>query len=86
MLTEAQKRAKKAYNERHGGIKAVQKTIGATVSPAEAERIKNAFLSVQMSNADILKRAADRIEQGDDLRRDYDANTNTLISHPKNNI
>lgn len=77
--TEAQIRANRAYRERRGGLAAVQKTIGATVSPAEAERIKTAFVSVGMSNADVLKRAATRIEQGDDLRRDYNAETNMLI-------
>lgn len=81
--TEAQKRANKAYRERRGGLAAVQKTIGATVSPSEAERIKAAFASVGMSNADILKRAATRITQGDDLRRDYDATTNTLTAPKK---
>lgn len=76
--TDAQKRADKAYRIRKGGIDKVQKSIGATVSPSEADRIKSAFNSVGMSNADILKRAATRIEQGDDLRRDYDKDTNTL--------
>ena len=78
-LTEAQKRAKAAYRERKGGIAKVQKTIGATVSPTEAERIKAAFAAAGMSNAEVLKRAATRMTQGDDLRRDYDAATNTLI-------
>ena len=76
--TEAQKRAKKAYRERRG-ISNIQKTIGATVSPAEAERIKTALKSVNMTNAEALKRAADRIEQGDDLRRDYDKAADKLI-------
>lgn len=79
--TEAQKRATKAYRERRGGTKDIQKTIGATVSPAEAERIKTALLSVNMSNAEALKRVADRIEQGDDLRRDYDSANNCLIDN-----
>lgn len=77
-LTEAQKRANKAYRDRHGTSN-IQKSITATVSPSEADRIKSAFNSVGMSNADILKRAATRIEQGDDLRRDYDKDTNTLV-------
>lgn len=76
--TEAQKRAVKAYRERRGGVKGLQKTIGATVSPAEAERIKNALQSVGLTNAEALKRVADRIEQGDDLRRDYDSLTGLL--------
>lgn len=79
--TEAQKRATKAYRERRGGTKDIQKTIGATVSPAEAERIKTALQSVNMSNAEALKRVADRIEQGDDLRRDYDSANNCLIDN-----
>lgn len=78
-ISEAQKRAVKSYRERRGGVAGLQKTIGATVSPAQAERIKAALLSVNMSNADALKRVADRIEQGDDLRRDYDKESNTLI-------
>lgn len=76
--TEAQKKAIKAYRERRGGVQGLQKSITATVSPTEAERIKAAFASAGMSNADVLKRAATRIEQGDDLRRNYDATTNTL--------
>ena len=64
--TEAQKRADKAYRERRGGVDKVQKTIGATVSPTEAERIKSALQSVGLSNADALKRVVDRIGQGDD--------------------
>ena len=79
-LTEAQKRANKAYRERKG-VENIQKTIGATVSPAEAERIKTALQSVNMSNAEALKRVADRIEQGDDLRRDYDSANNCLIDN-----
>lgn len=77
--TEAQKRATKAYRERRGGVAGIQKTIGATVSPVEAERIKTALKSVNMTNAEALKRVADRIEQGDDLRRDYDRATDKLI-------
>ena len=81
--TEAQKKADKSYRERRGGVNNVQKTIGATVSPSEAERIKTALKSVNLSNADALKRVASRIEQGDDLRRDYDQSTNSLVS-PRN--
>ncbi len=78
-VSDAQKRAIKAYRERRGGVAELQKTIGATVNPAQAERIKKALQSVNMTNADALKRVADRIEQGDDLRRDYDKASNTLI-------
>lgn len=77
-LSESQRRAQQAYRERKGGTANTQKTIGATLNPAEAERIKNAFQSVGMSNGEILRRAAARIEQGDDLRRDYDSATNSL--------
>lgn len=76
-LTEAQKRAQRNYRAKNSG-KTIQKTIGATVSPAEAERIKAALNAAGLTNAEALKRAADRIEQGDDLRRDYDPITNTL--------
>ena len=79
--SEAQKRATKAYRERKGGVKDLQKTIGATVSPSEAERIKAALRSVNMTNAEALKRVADRIAQGDDLRRDYDSANNCLIDN-----
>lgn len=78
-LTEAQRRAQQKYRAKKGGTSAIQKGINATVSPSEAERIKAAFAAAGMSNADILKRAATRMEQGDDLRRDYDATTNMLI-------
>lgn len=78
-LTEAQRRAQQRYREKKGGTASTQKSITATVNPAEAERIKSALQSVGLSNAEALKRAASRIEQGDDLRRDYDKTTNKLI-------
>lgn len=84
-MSESQKKAIQEYRKRRGGVQGLQKSITATVSPAEAERIKSAFKSVEMSNADILKRAADRISQGDDLRRDYDATSNSLVSPGGNN-
>lgn len=77
-LTEAQRRAQQRYREKKGGTSGTQKSITATVNPLEAERIKAALQSVNMSNAEALKRVADRIEQGDDLRKDYDKETNTL--------
>ena len=80
-LTEAQKRAQQRYREKKGGTAGTQRSITATVSPAEAERIKAALLSVNMSNAEALKRVADRIAQGDDLRKDYDRANNRLIDN-----
>ena len=41
-LTESQRKAQQRYREKKG-TKNIQKTIGATVSPAEAERIKTAL-------------------------------------------
>ena len=76
--SQAQKDAIKRYREKRGGVKGLQKTISATVSPAEAERIKAALQSIGMTNAEALKRVADRIAQGDNLRRDYDRATGTL--------
>ena len=76
--SQAQKDAIKRYREKRGGVKGLQKTISATVSPTEAERIKAALQSVGMTNAQALKRVADRIVQGDDMRRDYDRETGTL--------
>lgn len=78
-MSESRKRAIANYRKKRGGVQGLQKSITATVSPAEAERIKGALRSVGLSNADALKRVADRIEQGDDLRHDYDAATNTLV-------
>ena len=78
--TEAQKKAIKEYRKRRGGVQGLQKSITAPVSPSEAERSKSAVDSAGLSNADVLKRAATRIEQGDDLRRDYDAASKTLIN------
>ena len=78
-LSEAQKRAQQRYREKKGGTARTQKSITATVSPSEAERIKKALQSVNMTNAEALKRVADRIEQGDDLRRDYDSANNCLL-------
>ena len=80
-LTEAQRRAQQRYREKKGGTAGTQASIGATVSPTEAERIKAALRSVNMSNAEALKRVADRITQGDDLRRDYDSANNCLIDN-----
>ena len=81
-MTDEEKRkrqleANRKYRQKRG-LATLQKTIGATVSPTEAERIKKALASVKMTNAEALKRVADRIEQGDDLRRDYDRQTDTL--------
>ena len=78
-LSEAQKRAQQRYREKKGGTAGTQKSITATVGPSEAERIKKALQSVNMTNAEALKRVADRIEQGDDLRRDYNSANNCLI-------
>lgn len=76
--SEAQKKATKEYRKRRGGVKGLQTTIGATVSPAEADRIKTIFKTAGISNAEALKRAAARIEQGDDLTREYDRETDSL--------
>lgn len=83
--TDAQKRATQRYREKRGGVKDIQKTIGATLNPLDAEKIKTALKSVNLSNADALKRVAARIEQGDDLRRDYDKATNTLVAADNEN-
>lgn len=76
--SESQKKATREYRKRRGGVKGLQTTIGATVSPAEAEHIKTTFKAAGVSNAEVFKRAAARIEQGDDLRREYDAATDSL--------
>lgn len=77
-LTEAQRKAQQKYREKKGGTAKTQTTIGATVSPAEAERIKTIFKAAGISNAEALKRAAARIEQGDDLTREYDREKDSL--------
>ena len=81
-MTQAQKEAIQRYRKKRGGVQGLQKTISATVSPSEAVRIKAALQSIGMTNAEALKRVADRIAQGDNLRRDYDRATGTLKPAP----
>jgi len=78
-LTEAQRKAQQKYRQKKGGTANTQTTIGATVSPAEAERIKATFKAAGVSNAEVLKRAAARIEQGDDLTGMYDRESGRIV-------
>lgn len=54
------------------------KNVAATFPKAEAERIAGIFKTHGMKPAEVIRRAAVRMEQGDDLRRDYDPASNTL--------
>lgn len=54
------------------------KNIAATLPKAEAERIAGIFKAHGIKPAEVIRRAAVRVEQGDDLRRDYDPASNTL--------
>lgn len=54
------------------------KNIAATLPKAEAEKIAATFKAHGMKPAEVIRRAAVRMEQGDDLRRDYDPASNTL--------
>lgn len=81
--SEAQIKSDKAYQARTRESKAAAqkenfKNIAATLPKAEAERIAEIFKTHGMKPAEVIRRAAARIEQGDDLRRDYDSATNTL--------
>ncbi len=73
--TDAQRRAQKVYADKHKGEYKVFQT-GFKVD--EAERIEAALSTANVSKADLIRRAAARIEQGDDLRRKYDAETDSL--------
>lgn len=74
--SDAQKRADKAYYERTKGR---TKVFSATFTLPEYERIRSTLNNSGIGNADLIRRATLRIEQGDDLRRDYDKDTNTLV-------
>lgn len=79
----AQIKADKAYQDRNRQSKATQqkqnfKNIAATLPKAEAERIAGIFKAHGIKPAEVIRRAAVRVEQGDDLRRDYDPASNTL--------
>lgn len=79
----AQIKADKAYQSRTRKSKATQqkenfKNIAATLPKAEAEKIAATFKAHGMKPAEVIRRAAVRMEQGDDLRRDYDPASNTL--------
>ena len=79
----AQIKADKAYQDRNRQSKATQqkqnfKNVAATLPKTEAERIKGIFKAHGMKPAEVIRRAAVRMEQGDDLRRDYDPTSNTL--------
>ena len=79
----AQIKADKAYQNRTRQSKATQqkqnfKNVAATLPKKEAERITGIFKALGMKPAEVIRRAAVRMEQGDDLRRDYDPASNTL--------
>lgn len=79
----AQIKADKAYQSRTRKSKATQqkenfKNIAATLPKAEAEKIAGIFKAHGIKPAEVIRRAAVRLEQGDDLRRDYDRASNTL--------
>ena len=62
--SEAQKRADKAYYQRTKGRRL---TIGASYTTEEAERLQSVFAAHGLSVGDVLRRAADRLERGEDL-------------------
>ena len=79
----AQIKSDKAYQARNRKTKAATqkenfKNIAATLPKAEAERIAGIFKAHGIKPAEVIRRAAVRMEQGDDLRRDYDPASNTL--------
>lgn len=75
----AQQAADARYAERNRkNQKENFKNIAATLPKAEAERIAGIFKTHGIKPAEVIRRAAVRIEQGDDLRRDYDSVSNTL--------
>ena len=60
----AQKEAIKAYRKRNGGAGKFQKTIGATYSRQEGDRIAADFAAANLTPAQILRAVALWIEQG----------------------
>lgn len=76
--TEAQKRAQKNYADKHKGEYKVFQT-GFKVD--EAERIEATLKNHNISKADLVRRAAERLTQGDDLTGRYDAKNKRIIPH-----
>ena len=60
----AQIAAAKGYRARHGGAAAIQKTIGATYSRQEGDRIAAAMKAASITPAQILRAVAAWIESG----------------------
>lgn len=73
--SEAQKKADKEY---YNKTKGKNKSFTATLPTQELEQIRAILDSNGIGNADLIRRAAARIEQGDDLTREYDRETDSL--------
>lgn len=75
----AQIKADAKYAERNrANQKENYKNIAATLPKAEALKIAAIFKAHGIKPAEVIRRAAVRLEQGDNLRQDYDRATNTL--------
>ncbi len=66
--SEAQKRATKRYREKHGGVTALQKSIGATFRRDEAERIAEIFKAHGVKPSEVLRGAAAALLDGEPIR------------------
>jgi hypothetical protein len=77
--SEAQKRADKKYVETHKGSR---KKFSTEFSTTEAEQIDVILTNYNISKADLVRRATERITQGDDLTGYYDRESGRII-HPE---
>lgn len=74
--TDAQKRAQKNYADKHRGEYKVFQT-GFKVG--EAERIEATLKNYNISKADLVRRAAERLTQGDNLTGWYDPESGRIV-------
>lgn len=74
--TEAQKAADKRYREKTKGN---YQPFSTGFPKDEAERIEGILKAANIGKAELVRRAAARIEQGDDLTGHYDAESGKII-------
>ena len=74
--SEAQKKADKAYKERHKGD---YRLFSTGFKTEEAEQIDVILTNYNISKADLVRRATERVTQGDDLTGRYDPESGRII-------
>lgn len=74
--SDAQRRADAAYYEKSKGKR---KSFTATFPSDEVQKIQDILQEHGIGNADLIRRAAARVEQGDDLTGRYDAESGKIV-------